>query len=282
MKVPILLAKQLIQLSKGEVIPSYKMKHNLIDELVSEGIIESNGRIQKALRVIDPNSLFQFLQNKYGINDLENYVKIIQKENLKRSELVQVSSDSKLKQVRTFKGFLINSYFPIQGILNNKPISLNFTDGIFKFIYDFENFVPEQDLTIVGIENSENFRFIQKQRDLFKDIDPLFVSRYPQNQSKDLIKWLQSIPNSYIHFGDFDFAGIGIYLNEFKIKLGSKATFFVPENIENLINEYGNKNRYTSQNTNLELSRIDEQKLLMLISLIHKYRKGLDQEIFIQ
>ena len=46
----------------------------------------------------------------------------------------------------------------------------------------------------------------------------LFVCRYPQ--SNDLIKWLQSIPNRYLHFGDLDFAGINIYLNEFKKYLG--------------------------------------------------------------
>ncbi|MCA6071324.1 MAG: hypothetical protein LE168_02900 [Endomicrobium sp.] len=64
---------------------------------------------------------------------------------------------------------------------------------------------------------------------------PLFVSRYPQNQSKDLIKWLQSIPNNYLHFGDFDFAGIGIYLNEYKKYLTDKAMFLIPENIEKFI-----------------------------------------------
>ena len=47
----------------------------------------------------------------------------------------------------------------------------------------------------------------------------LFVSRYPQ--STDLRSWLQNIPNRYIHFGDFDLAGIhilrsGLFLGEIK------------------------------------------------------------------
>ena len=88
------------------------------------------------------------------------------------------------------------------------------TEGTFQFIYDYERFILPADITIVGIENPENFRQISQQQYLFKDIKPLFVCRYPQNQSKDLLKWLQSIPNSYLHFGDFDLAGIGIYLNE--------------------------------------------------------------------
>jgi len=69
-------------------------------------------------------------------------------------------------------------------------------EGTFTFIYDFENFSPSDDITIVGIENPSNFRHIQKQRKLFGEIQPLFVSRYPQR--KDLVKWLQTIPNPYL------------------------------------------------------------------------------------
>ena len=103
-------------------------------------------------------------------------------------------------------------------------------EGTFTFIYDFETFFPPDNITIVGIENPENFRHIQKQKKFFEDIQPLFVSRYPQN--KDLIKWLQTIPNSYLHFGDFDFAGLNIYINEFKKHLHDKATFYLPPDIE--------------------------------------------------
>lgn len=278
MKIPVHIAEKLLQLTQGEKIPSSSAKHTLIDELVNEGIIERNGRIQKTIHITNINSLFQYLQNKHGINDLKKYIEVIHKENVQRSELVEVSSDSKMKKVRTFKGFLINSYIPIQSTFNTKPTTLNFTDGIFKFIYDFENFIPEQSVTIVGIENPENFRFIDKQKHYFKDIKPLFVSRYPQNQSKDLIKWLQSIPNKYIHFGDFDFAGIGIYLNEYKKHLSDKATFFVPENIDFLISENGSKERYNKQKVNFDEKTIQEEKLTELIKLIHRNKKGLDQE----
>lgn len=282
MKIPFHIAEKLLQLSQGEVIPSGKAKHALIEELVSERIIERTGRIQKRLSIVDKTPLFLYLQNKYGINDLEKYIEVYQKENIQRSELVDISSNSKLKQVRTFKGFLVSSYIPLQATLNGKPITINFTDGTFQFIYDFEKFIPEENVTIVGIENPENFRYIEKQKYLFKDIKPLFVSRYPQNQSKDLVKWLQSIPNSYLHFGDFDFAGIGIYLNEYKKHLEKKALFFVPNNIEELIMHNGNRKLYNEQNFNFKMEGINEENLLKLIERIHKYRKGLEQEILIK
>lgn len=249
---------------------------------MAERIIERSGRIQKKLSLTNKKTLDLFLQNKYGINDLKKYIEVSQKEDVQRNELVSVSSDSKTRQVRTFKGFLVNGFTPVQSILNNKPTTLNFADGVFQFIYDFENFIPKSTVTIVGIENPENFRYIEKQKHLFKNIQPLFVSRYPQNQSKDLIKWLQSIPNQYMHFGDFDFAGIGIYMNEFKKHLDEKAVFFVPNKIEELIRLNGNRSLYNEQKINFKVELINEGNLLNLIEMIHKYKKGLEQELLIK
>lgn len=282
MKIPVHIAEKLILLSQGETIPSSSAKHSLIEELVNEGIIERTGRIQKKLIIVNKKPLYLYLQNKLGINDLKKYIEVYQKENLLRSELVEISSNSKLKPVRTFKGFLVSSYIPIKAKLNGKPIITNFTDGTFQFIYDFEKFIPDENITIVGIENPENFRYIESQKYLFNNIQPLFVSRYPQNQSKDLIKWLQSIPNNYLHFGDFDFAGIGIYLNEFKKHLDEKALFFAPNNMEDLIKLYGNRKLYNEQKINFNVEIINEVNLLELIEMIHKYRKGLEQELLIK
>jgi hypothetical protein len=278
MKIPVHIAEKLLLLSKGERIPSGSTKHSLIDELVTEGILERKGRINKTLRLPDENSLKTYLHNRYSISDLSLYIEACKKENISRSELVSVSSDSKLFRVRTFKGFLVNCYSPLLATIDGKTITLNPVEGTFQFIYDFEKFIPALDITIVGIENCENFRHIARQQYLFSDIKPLFISRYPQNQSKDLITWLRTIPNNYLHFGDFDFAGVGIYLSEFKKHLGDRAKFFVPDNIHNLVKEFGNKRRFDEQKISFESKRITELKLLHLIELIHKYKKGLDQE----
>jgi hypothetical protein len=282
MKVPVHIAEKLLQLSQGKSIPSSMAKHSLIEDLVMEGIIERKGRIQKSLLLHDKKALHTYLQNKCSINDLQFYVQVCRKEELTRSELVAATSDSKHRGVRSFKGFLVNCYFPIQATLNGNQITLNPVDGTFQFIYDFEKFVIAPDITIVGVENPSNFRHIDKQKYLFSDIKSLFVSRYPQNQSKDLIMWLQSIPNSFLHFGDFDFSGIGIYLNEYKKHLADKASFFVPDNIDDLIKEFGNKKRYDEQKINFNIRTMSETKLLKLIETIHKRRKGLDQEILIK
>lgn len=282
MKVPVHIAEKLLQLSQGESIPSSAAKHSLIEDLVIEGIIERKGRIQKTLLVPNNKALHTYLQSKCSINDLQQYIQVSKKQEVTRTELVAATSDSKFSGVRSFKGFLVNCYSPIQAKLDGKQITLKPVDGTFQFIYDYEKFTLSPDITIVGIENPSNFRHIDKQKYLFNDIKPLFVSRYPQNQSKDLIKWLQTIPNNYFHSGDFDFAGIGIYLNEYKKYLADKASFFVPDNIDELLREFGNKKRYDQQKINFDSMKISEAKLLKLIDTIHKRRKGLDQEILIK
>jgi hypothetical protein len=85
-----------------------------------------------------------------------------------------------------------------------------------------------------------------------------------------------------LHFGDFDFAGIGIYLNEFEKHISDKATFFVPDDIDSLISENGSKERYNQQKINFDTQTIQEERLLQLIKTIHKHKKGLDQEILIR
>jgi hypothetical protein len=284
MNLPVSIAEKLVSLQNGGKIPFSKLKHSIITTMLDNGILEQQiiGRSKKMIFLRVPEELDNFLSNHFGINNFREYIDIQKQKDITRSELVAVSSDSKLKKVRTFKGFLVNCYEPIQAILNGKPIIINPIAGTFQFIYDFETFTIPQDITIVGIENPENFSSIEKQKHLFKDIKPLFVSRYPQNQCKDLLKWLQTIPNKYLHFGDFDFAGIGIYLNEYKKYLGKKANYFIPENLEQILEIYGNKELYDNQKTTFDKDNLTEENLKYLISLIHKFKKGLEQEIFIK
>ena len=89
---------------------------------------------------------------------------------------------------------------------------------------------------------------------------------------------MKSIPNNYLHFGDFDMAGIGIYLNEYKKYFPDKSRFFIPEGLEELIKNSGSRTRYNTQKVNFNISMIDEVEIISLINLLHKYKKGLDQE----
>ncbi|HCW06685.1 MAG TPA: hypothetical protein DGG95_04885 [Cytophagales bacterium] len=280
MKLPISISENLIAVQNGDKIPFSKMKHATVDLMLENGVLKKQiqGRSKVLIYLTDKNKLIAFLKNHFGIESLENYVHGLRRTDLSRAEAVEISSNSKLKSIRTFKGFLVNSYQPIECVLNNKQITIEPTEGTFTFIYDYETFFLPNDTTVIGIENSENFRYIQKQKGLFNNIQPLFVSRYPQ--SKDLIKWLQAIPNRYLHFGDFDFAGLNIYVSEFKKYLQDKASFFLPMDIEKILAGKGNRKNYDRQTVQFDRSEIKEENVLMLLRLIEKYKKGLDQEIF--
>lgn len=133
-----------------------------------------------------------------------------------RSEQAAETGNSKLVTARSCPGFPVNSYEPIICCLNGKELVVNPQEGTFLFIADWQSFAIPADVTVVNIENMENFRLIRRQQSLFASAlagkQLLFVSRYPQ--SSDLRTWLQTIPNQYVHFGDFDLAGIHIFLTE--------------------------------------------------------------------
>lgn len=282
MKLPVSIAEKLNSLLNGEKISFSKMKHDIIDLMIDNGIlnVQIQGRSKKQVYLSNKDLLAPFLINHFGIDDLGKYISSYQKSDFSRAEAIEISSNSKLKSIRTFKGFLVNCYQPVECVLNNQPFTISSQEGTFTFVYDFESFTPSPDITIVGIENPENFRYIQKQKKLFENIQPLFVSRYPQN--KDLVRWLTIIPNDYLHFGDFDFAGLNIYMNEFKRHLEDKSSFFLPANIEKVLLSKGNRDNYAKQSIQFDIQLVDEENVLILLRLIEKYRKGLEQEILIR
>lgn len=281
MKLPIGIANKLLQMLQGERLSASTLQHAVVTKMLEDGVIQKQqtGKTKAFLFIANPTSLHVYISNYFGINNLLEYVSRYYDEGLTRAGSIAISGNSKLRSVRTFKGFLINSYQDINATIRTEPFTIHPVEGTFTYITDFETLKVPGNITIIGIENPENFSYIRKQQYLFSQIQPLFVSRYPQ--SNDLVKWLKSIPNSYLHFGDFDFSGISIYLNEYKKYLGEKASFFIPTNIDDLIEEHGNRDLYNKQ-LPYSNSNIDDPNLLHLMSLLHKYKKVLEQEVLIK
>lgn len=282
MKLTPKIARILLRLTQGETIPASAAKSQLFSELIAENILLQKGKHRKTITLINQQALSVFLSNQLQIHNLQEYVSALEDGEASRADFVKITSDSKTSKERAFKGFLINAYDHINTTLNAKEYPIFTLNGSFSFIYDYENFRIPEDITIVGVENARNFRHIHEQRYLFKNIRPLFISRYPQSQHKDVISWLKTIPNPYLHFGDFDLAGIGIYLNEYKTHLPGKTQFYIPPNIQELISQFGNRQRYNNQIQNFDVEIIEEASLDNLLKIIETEKKGLDQEYFIQ
>lgn len=282
MKKTVTLIEKLIRLANGDTLPVSSLKGDWFEQMQTDGILVAvTHGSRKGLRVADVTSFRHYVASQYDIRDLEQTHELLSKENVSRAEQVVVTGDSKFHSRRTFTGFLVNSYQPIDAVLNGKLLTIFPPQGCCLFIADYQHFCVSEDVVIIGVENAENFLYIEHQKYLFKGYKKvLFVSRYPQEQSKDLLKWLQSIPNQYIHFGDLDLAGIVIYENEYYCHLGERASFFVPLDFEQRISE-GSLKRYNVQYNRFGNLDIKDLRLQNLLSCIHHYHKGYDQEGFL-
>lgn len=265
------------RLVSGESVAASSLRNDIATELLEEELltVRTHGS-RRSFAAIDTVALRKFVESHYGSLGIDN------KDELTRAEMAFDTGNSKLVMVRSCPGFPVNSYEPIACMLNGKEFVVNPQEGSFLFVADWQTFEIPSDVVIVGIENMENFRMIRQQRELFgKAIGSdrlLFVSRYPQ--STDLRSWLQMIPNRYVHFGDFDLAGINIFLTEFHAHLGARSSFLIPSDIEERIAK-GSIERYNDQYARYKHITSDIKEIQGLIDLINKYHRCYDQEGYI-
>lgn len=257
-----------------------QLSNNLAQELLEEEFVAFiRHGIQRTYQLIDEQGLRTYLSQRFEIDDFERWFEVKCCEaKMTRSEQVQTVGNSKLANTRTFKGFLVKSIEPIEATLCGEPFVIQPSKGVSMFIEEFGQFRIPENVVVVGIENGENFQSVDAQQYLFEGMKVLFVSRYPQ--SKDLRSWLQNIPNRYIHFGDFDLAGVSIYLTEFYAHLGDRAEFFIPADINQRLEE-GNRALYDRQYERYGKMKISDERIQPLVELIHKYRRGYEQEGYI-
>ena len=267
----------------GEQVAGSKLSRKLLDELLAEGMlwVSSHGS-RKSYRARDTEALKRFLMDKD-----ESYRILEVNLTDSRASMAMGTGNSKLVTIRSCPGFPVNSYEPIECFLDGKPFMVNPQEGSFLFVSDWEKLTIPEDVVVIGVENMENFRMIRKQRAFFDEYLTahdfsnriLFVSRYPQ--STDLRRWLCSIPNHYLHFGDFDLAGINIFLVEFQQYLGKeRSSYLIPDDIESRLKAGSNK-RYDEQYSYFKDIKSDVFELQQLIALIHRERKAYDQEGYI-
>ena len=267
----------------GEQVAGSRINRALLDELVTEGLLLVVTRgSRKSYRARDIERIKRFLIDK---DECYRLLEVGHSDT--RASLASETGNSKLVTVRSCPGFPVNSFEPIECRLNGKTFMVNPQDGSFLFVTEWEKFTIPKDVIVIGVENMENFRQIRKQRLFFDEYISshrmpqkiLFVSRYPQ--SSDLRKWLLSISNHYLHFGDFDLAGIHIFQSEFQQYIGKdRSSFLIPDDIESRLVS-GSSKRYDEQHDRFSCITSEDPELQKLITLINQYRKGYDQEGYI-
>ena len=283
MRISKILTENLQRLLAGERIAASALRKDIAEALLSEGLltVQTHGS-RRSYRAINAEGLRNYLNYHYEelrlMDDASAYHT--------RSEQAADTGNSKLVKVRSCPGFPLNCYEAIVCSLRGDEFVVNPPEGSFVFVDDWQSFAIPEEVTVVGIENMENFRMIRRQRQFIENYlhshglpgKVLFVSRYPQ--STDLRKWLLSIPNHYLHFGDFDLAGIHIFLSEFHRYLGVQSSFLIPDDIELRLAK-GSGKRYNDQYAKYHHLYCESPKLQSLINLINKHHLGYDQEGYI-
>lgn len=270
-------------LMAGEQVAGSKISNKLLEELLAEGLLLVNSRgSRKSYRARDAEALKRFLIDK---DEVYRILEVDASDS--RASMAKETGNSKLMMLRSCPGFLINSYENIECLLNCKPFLVNPQEGCFIFISDWEQFSIPEDVVVIGVENMENFRMIRKQRVFFEKYlithglskKVIFVSRYPQ--STDLRKWLCTIPNHYLHFGDFDLAGINIFISEYQQFIGKeRSSYLIPNDVESRLKS-GSRKRYDEQYCHYKDIKSDISELQQLIDIINRERKAYDQEGYI-
>ena len=280
MKKTAALMEKLLRLAEGNALPSSSLRGVLFERMQADGILVAiTHGSRKSLRVCDLGVFREYLADVYDIRDLEATHELLRQGGVERAAQVELTGDSKFAPSRTFTGFLVNSYQPIDAVLAGRAISIFPPEGSYVFIADYRHFSIPEDVTVIGMENAENFRHIARQRHLFEPFGKvLFVSRYPQNG--DLVRWLTGIGNHYVHFGDLDLAGIAIFQNEFYSRLGQRASMLIPADYETRI-AHGSRERYDTQWPKYGNISPTDKRVEPLLECLHRHRRGYDQEGYI-
>jgi hypothetical protein len=279
--LPIAFAKKLLIFYEQKEVNSSHFSNSNTFQHFLENVFEKRQTGKRRYKVVcNINRLEQYLKNHCEINDLKAYANI--NENTTRSEATQIASNSKATKKKVFQGIWFNTFQDIPAKLKGENINLKPTKGSITFFTEFDDLEIDKDIIIVGVENAENFTNIVLQQYLF-DINKRYLFTFRDTkQDIALKKWLLSIENAYLHFGDFDLAGIAIFENQFRKFLDERASFFIPDDLEPFFEGFGNKDLYDkqfAQYPNLKGNTIETKQLL---ELIHKTQKGVEQEILIR
>ena len=283
-KITASLIDKLISLQSGQTLPASALRGDWVEELLRDGVLVSRSHgSRRSIAAPSAQSLRQALaQIDERLADLPLMLRVLAEADASRSEQAAATGNSKLVAVRSCPGFPVNVCEPISCGLAGRALTIVPQEGAFLFVADWQTFAIPDDVTVVNIENMENFRLVSRQRRLFDAVLPgqrlLFVSRYPQ--SADLCTWLQTIPNRYVHFGDFDLAGIHIFLTEYRAHLGDRASFMIPPDIDKRL-QHGSRERYVAQYAKFGHLSTDIPSLQQLIEQIHRCRRCYDQEGYV-
>ena len=91
---------------RGEKLPSSQFNNALSALLLEEEVLQILPKgSRKTYYVRNQATLDDFLYNRFNVSNLSLYVETLEKEDLLRADLARQVGDTKIRPVRSFKGF---------------------------------------------------------------------------------------------------------------------------------------------------------------------------------
>ncbi|KOH44850.1 DUF7281 domain-containing protein [Sunxiuqinia dokdonensis] len=276
--LPLSFARCLLRLQNGEQLnPSEIKAKSLLKQFCEDGVLQKQpvGNRRSVYFCANAEVLQNYLRIQNDVLSLEGYINEFENITSDGESSLIASKSTKTFRSGSLQGFFIkevNSEIRISGkIVQPQP------QGIQLFIHQPEDLQISKTALVVGVENPECFLKFEKLAHLFPQKELVVIMRYMSTSPN---RWLQTISNNYLHFGDFDPAGLSIYIHEYRKQLpGHRCNYFFPPNIERLIHQYGLTQLYDQQNyllKNIDPCQYPETE--QLVDVLNKYRKGLEQE----
>ena len=268
----------LLRLQNGEQLNSSEIgSTNLLKRFCDDGIIQKQpfGNRRVSYFCMNPAALQNYLKAQNDILSLESYIIEFERITSDGENSLNASKSTKTFRGKSLQGFFIKA-FETTLMVSGKTVPST-PEGIELFIHHPEKLKITEKALVIGIENPECFLKFEQLSHLFPQKELIIIMRYLSNSPN---RWVQKISNQYIHFGDFDPAGLSIYIHEYRNRLPvHRCSYFIPQNIDELIGKYGLTSLYDKQI--YLLKNIDFQlypEIKKLINIMQKYRKGLEQE----
>jgi hypothetical protein len=246
----------ILKLKKYKELSYSKIPKPLLDELSNEDLITiiSLSPSKKKVKIKET-----FLKKYHNIELID--------EADSRSELITAQSHSKSKRFNPQEGLYLNGSCQLDCI--QLPIA---KESAF-FTKNFPK--VHKDTHIIGVENFDNLIYFEHLQNLIGKKDILVVYR-----NKMMHSFFNKLSNQITYFGDFDLAGVHIFIHEVLAK-NNNISLFIPPNIEVLLKNHGNTILYAQQLQQYKNLKSDNSKIQQLLNYINYYQKGLEQEFFI-
>lgn len=255
----------------------------LLEEFIGCNCVYISGKPQQ-IYLNDEEALFGVIKtNGYKVNSIEDLDYFIKEnENPKsRDEIADNYSHTKRVESKSFNGLMINVLDKLEVTSNDKKQYFYAMEGMGLFIHYTSKLQLDDNVIVVGVENPQVVWYINKYKHLFnKEKKYLFlcISEYKTIYQ---YKWLESFVGDYLHFGDFDLAGINIYLNTIvpKLKNCKSHSYLIPDDIYEKIKKRNYQKDYSKQTRYLKIESKFEPKLQELISFIKDTKSTFEQEM---